>query len=99
MVLTATRVARYQMGSRPWQLARTGQIGTLGLAFHEMRVEARWTYLSGLWTQTVFDDPHMGLSRKGSHDVRPWVDGAVLEQARALRINWWNNVVELWRAP
>jgi hypothetical protein len=99
MALTPTKLVRFQMGSRPWQLARTGQIGTLGLLFHELRVEGRWTYLSGLWTQTVYDDPHTGLSRKGSHDVRPWVDGAVLEQARAVRVDWTDNAVELWRAP
>lgn len=96
MALSPTKLLRYDIRSFDRDPVKTGQIGLLGLLFYGMEVEDRWTYLSGLWTQTVFDDPLTGLSRKGPHGLREWVDGRVIDDGRALRLDLLGNELELW---
>lgn len=62
-----------------------------------MRVAGRWAYLNGASAQAAFDDPDGGLEYMGTHDLEAWVDGRVVKDGQAVRLNPASGAVELWR--
>jgi len=83
--LKATELRSWNIAANPFNPVPSDTESLAGLLFERMRVEGRWIYLNGLWTQTLYDDPAFGLSKKGQHDLRPWVSGRLLRDGRAER--------------
>ena len=98
MALTPGSLRRLDLGRNPFSPTQGASLPIAGLALPEMEVENGWTYLSGLWTATVFDEGGDGLSPGGPHDLRAWVDGAIVGEEVAQRVKWLSNAYEVWEA-
>ncbi len=95
--LSAGRLRVLDIDANPFAPVEDGSIWIAGLLDSAMRSEGRWVYLNGLWTQTVRDDPRLGLSREGGHELRPWVAGRELRGDGAERVRPLANRYELWK--
>jgi hypothetical protein len=98
VALTMRHLVVFDLGINPTAPMEADRIGVAGGAFDAMKVDGPWTYLAGLWPQSVFDDPELGLVRKGPHDLDAWVRGRVLRDEQAERVRWLHNRYEVWVA-
>ena len=96
MALTPGSLRKFSLGGNPFRPTETGSVGLAGWSFYEMKVEGRWTYLNGLWTQTVLDEGAGGFSTQGTHDLRAWVNGRILREDRAEHVRWLFNEFQVW---
>jgi galactose oxidase-like protein/thrombospondin type 3 repeat protein/LVIVD repeat-containing protein len=64
--------------------------------YSDLRVDGRWIYLNGLMPMSIY---HTGdrLEMKHTHQgLDDWIEGRVLQDDLALRLNWWKNRYEVW---
>jgi hypothetical protein len=99
MVLTPTKLRRFEIGGNPYAPTAKNQVALSGLLYPRMRVDGAWTYLNGLLgTQTV-EDAAEGLLKRGPHDLRDWVDGRIVRDGVAERLSpGCANAYEVWEA-
>lgn len=99
MVLTPTKLRRFEIGGNPYAPTAKNQVALSGLLYPRMRVDGAWTYLNGLLgTQTV-EDAAEGLLKRGPHDLRDWVDGRIVRDGVAERLSpGCVNAYEVWEA-
>jgi hypothetical protein len=86
LVLSPTKLRRFEIGGNPYAPIVKDSVALSGLLYPKMRVDAAWTYLNGLLgTQTV-EATASGLTKRGAHDLRDWVDGRIVREGIAERL-------------
>ncbi|MFO8070635.1 MAG: kelch repeat-containing protein [Polyangia bacterium] len=93
-VLTPLSLRSYSLDV-PDSPAELDRVPLAGLLYDSMRVDGRWTYLSGLGEKSVHDGED-GLEKRGGHDLQSWVEGRALWEDLASRVRRWQNVYEVW---
>lgn len=96
MALTPGVLKKLDLGRDPFEPVVTDSICIAGGLFYDIKVAGDWTYLNGLFTQTVLDEGTTGLSTRGAHDLRDWVDGRVQRGDRAERVRWLFGEFQVW---
>ncbi len=92
--LTSNALIKLRL-SDPAAPVETDRVGLVGFIYWDIKTEGRWTYLSGLSTQSVWNDPD-GLEKRGTHDVRAWTAGRTVADGRVYRLRHLANSLEVW---
>jgi hypothetical protein len=97
MALTTSALVKMRL-SNPAAPSEVSRVSLFGLLFPDMKTDGLWTYLNGITTLSVWDGPN-GLEKRGSHNVREWVAGRIVNDDFAYRIRRMSNTFEIWVNP